>query len=44
MKMNKLYILLACVLYLSSGCSDDMERDRVSDAGLKDVDVCFNFT
>lgn len=44
MKMNKLYILFACVLYLSSGCSDDMERDRVSDAGLKDVDVCFNFT
>ncbi|WP_288206843.1 BACON domain-containing carbohydrate-binding protein [uncultured Parabacteroides sp.] len=43
-KMNKLYILLACVFSLLCGCSDDMVKDQLLGSGMKDVDVCFNFT
>ncbi|MFV0583379.1 MAG: BACON domain-containing protein [Parabacteroides gordonii] len=42
--MKMLYIFFACVLSLLSGCSGDMEKDQLLGAGMKDVDVCFNFT
>lgn len=42
--MKMLYIFLACILSLLSGCSDDMERKQLCSSAMKDVDVCFNLT
>ena len=42
--MKVLYIFLACILSLLSGCSDDMERKQLCSSAMKDVDVCFNLT